>query len=249
MSKFRRRLMALLALGASLLVALAVMPAPADAAVSGPYSLVARSTLGSVTTDTYGRAGSWKVGVNVASLENKYDACEIDWDADIYITGPHGFSDTDYASNYGADGSIYLLGNGPGTYQVKAVVNVSGMTLRDPLFGDCLYWNDSLETKTLTQKVVFKARSQITGTKAKSGRHAWRTTAHLKINGKASSGRPVKLQQKYGSRWKGIKALRTGRGGQVAVTLKGRNAQLRWYVPGAASYAADASPTFRLPKR
>lgn len=245
----RRFLAALVTLAAGLTVTLSAPSAEAATSSDGDVSLTTRVN-SSVSANTCGNAASYRVGVNLSRIAAAYDAQDLDWTADINITGPHGYLSSDYVWASSSWQGIFICEwpSYPGTYTVTADITVDGFTY-DAADGGYYNYDSSLYTRTIRQSVVLKSASSITASRAKYARHSWKTTSALRVGGKVAKGRYVKLQRKSGTHWATVATRKTGATGKASAIVKGRAGSFRWYYPGNSTAYADGSGTFHLPRR
>lgn len=143
------------ALVASLGLVLGVAAAPASAATSGYIKL---ETKVNRTIDNdhdyyipYKPAATYRISVDKAKIAKSYNAnvSDLDWSADVYITGPDRYWDWDFVWGDSAWQSIYFIGTPkPGTYTVTINLEVDGWT-RD--------YDYVSYTRTVKEKIVLKA--------------------------------------------------------------------------------------------
>lgn len=251
-SQHHRRRGTLAGLAAILSLGVTVAPAPAHAATDGTSTLTTRAN-SLVKSSTCGNAASYRLNVDLAAIATEYNADDLDWTADITVTGPGAYLDSGFVWADTSWQPVFICESPSraGTYTVTADITVDGWKW-DSEFGDYLDYDSSLYTKTLQQKVTLhppKARSALTSAKAHAGKHRWRSTATLRVDGKLRRGATVKLQRRTGAHWVRVATRHTDRRGHAVATLRGRPGKFRWYFAGSSTVKPDASRRFRLPLR
>lgn len=242
----------LAALAALLTLTVGALPAPASAAASsdGIVHVYGRAN-STVRPDTCGYPLSYRVTVDKSRIADRYDAQDVDWTAEVTITGPGGFrsefgflwDDTSWQREFVCESPTR-----PGTYTVTAYITADGWTYDYSLDGYDDY-SASLYTRTVRQTVRLYNWSSVTQARKKQWAHQWRTTGTVRVAGNPRANQVATLQRKKGTGWVTVATRRTNTRGQAVVIRKGHWGVFRWYYPGTSTAKPAASGTFRLPRR
>jgi hypothetical protein len=181
-----------------------------------------------------------------------------DWSADITISGPGGYYETDFLWDDEGWNKVWFCDspNRAGTYTVTADVEITQ-------YSDFSGYTTSYETVSTTFQVRGPAASTVTYTKRKWGAHGWKFPVKVTRNDQAWANKRVLLQAKVCGGWHRVFAKSTGSTGRVTFTSKptkrasstkicgvrGTRIPFRFYVAGNNLTQASHSSTFHIRRR
>lgn len=187
--------------------------------------------------------------------ESQVDSYD-DWSADITITGPGGYYETDFLWDEEGWNKLWLCGspNRAGTYTVTAELEIEHYD------GD--YWT-SYQTLETTLKVQGLASSAVTYVKREYGAHGWKFPVKVTRAGRAWPNKNVTAQMKVCGRWGKLLTKTTGSTGRVTFFVKPKKGwnkgsacgvryprlPLRFYVAGNYKTKASYSSVFHVRRR
>ena len=179
-----------------------------------------------------------------------------DWSADITVTGPGGYYETDFLWDDEGWSKLWLCGspNRAGTYTVTAELEIEHYD------GD--YWT-SYQTLQTTLQVQGLAPSAVTYVKRTYGAHGWKFPVKVTRAGRAWPNKNVTIQAKYCGRWRKVLTKTTGSTGRVtffstpskasnsasACGVRYTRIPFRFYVAGNYRTKASHSSVFRITRR
>jgi hypothetical protein len=244
----------LVAVAASSLVVGLLSTAPASAGINSSGAATLEAVDGFVAPDAcqYGPP-AFRLTVAEWTVPN-YD----DWSADITITGPDGYYETDFLWDDEGWNKAWFCDspNRAGTYTVRADVEIS-------LYDDLSGYMTTYETVSTTFQVQGPAPSKVTFTKRKWGAHGWKFPVKVTRDGQAWANKRVLLQAKVCGGWQKVFAKSTGTTGRVTFTstptkransskicgVRATRIPFRFYVAGNNLTQESHSTTFHIHRR
>lgn len=238
---------------ALLLAATALGPAAAaGTATKGPITL---TTEGGFVAPSACQEGPprFKLVVDETQIPD-YD----DWSADITITGPSGYYDTDFLWDEEGWNRLWFCKspNRAGIYTVTAEVEIEH-------YNESSGYYSTFETVSASLRVKGPAKSSVTFRKKPYRAHGWKFLVRVARAGKAWSGRSVAIQAKCNGSWYNVKKKTTNRKGRVVFTAEpqaGAGSKrvcgvrlsklwFRFYVKGNWNTKPDSSKRFHIRRR
>jgi hypothetical protein len=246
------RRVATVALSALVAGLLAASPATAGTASSGAATLEAVG--GFVALDACQEGPpAYRLTVDEGQVDN-YD----DWSADIAITGPGGYYDTDFLWDDEGWNKLSFCDspNMAGTYTVTAEIKIDH-------YSDYSGYTTTYETVTTTFQVQGPVASAVTYAKRTYGAHGWKFPVKATSAGRPWANKNVTMQMKICGSWRKVLTKTTGSTGRVtffSTPKKGFNSgsacgvryprlPLRFYVAGNYKTKAAYSSVFRISRR
>lgn len=237
---------------ASTMVAMLVGVSPVSAGTSGGATIEA---VGGFVAPGACQLGppAYRLTVDEWEVEDYYD-----WSADITVTGPGGYYETDFLwDDEGWNKAWFCASpNRAGTYLVTAEVAIEHLS-------DDGGFDTSYETVSTTFHVRGRAASAVTYVKREYRAHGWKFRVRVTRAGEAWPHKNVTMQTKICGSWRKVLTKTTGSAGRVAFYSTPRKRAsshsacgvrytrlpFRFFVPGNYKTKASHSSTFRITRR
>lgn len=243
---------ATIATGMLVLGLLVASPAAGDTNTAGAVTLEAVG--GFVAPDAcQDGPPAYRLSVDETQVEN-YD----DWSADITVTGPGGYYETDFLWDEEGWNKAWFCNspNKAGTYTVTADVEID-------VYSDSGGFTKTYQAVTTTFEVEGPVASRVSFRKRTYGAHGWKFLVRVTRAGEPWSDKKVTMQAKACGSWRKILTKRTGSTGRVTFTStprKGANSgsvcgvrytriPLRFYVADNNETRASHSSAFHITRR
>lgn len=180
-----------------------------------------------------------------------------DWSADITVTGPGGYYETDFLwDDEGWNKAWFCDANKPGTYNVTANVEINR-------YSDYSGFTSTYESVATTFEVEGPAPSAVAYGKRPYGAHGWKFPVRVTRASEAWPDKKVTMQARVCGTWHKILTKTTNATGRVtffstpragassrsACGVRITRLPFRFYVAATAQTKASHSATFRITRR